>query len=132
MRLVLLVGLGIAEIGYDGRYRLGTGPLEGINPKQQLHKVIIGPNTDGLYDIDIEAPNRFASLDIGIPSENVMVCELDRLIPRKSAFWTRSLPGAACEYLDGILQRQATHLTGTSYTTTIWSAICILPKFGAS
>jgi hypothetical protein len=40
-RLVLLVGLGVAEVRDDRGDRGGAGPLERVDPEQQLHEVVV-------------------------------------------------------------------------------------------
>jgi hypothetical protein len=62
-RLVLLVALGVAEVGDHGGDRCGAGPLEGVDPEQQLHEIVVGRERCPLDDVGVPAPNVLEDLD---------------------------------------------------------------------
>jgi hypothetical protein len=65
-RLVLLVALGVAEIGDDRGYETSAGALEGVHPEQELHEIVVGGVPDGLDDVDVPAAHVLAYFYIGI------------------------------------------------------------------
>ena len=72
--LVLLVALGVAEVGDDGGDRCGAGPLEGVDPEQQLHEVVVGREGRPLHQEDVPAPDVLEH-----PDEQVAFREPQRL-----------------------------------------------------
>ena len=55
--LVLLVALGVAEVGHDRSDRSGAGPFEGVDPKEELHEVVIGGKACSLHKEDVASPD---------------------------------------------------------------------------
>src|SRR5258707_11781632 len=51
-RLVLLIPLGITEVGDYHCDRLCTCAFEGIYPEQQFHEIIVGGKDGGLHEVD--------------------------------------------------------------------------------
>ena len=51
-RLVLLVALAVGEVRDDGGHRLRARPLQGVDPEQQLHEVVVGRKDGRLHEVD--------------------------------------------------------------------------------
>src|SRR2546429_143440 len=54
-RLVLLVALGVAEVRNDGRDRRRAGPLQRVDPEEQLDEVVVGRERGALDEENVAA-----------------------------------------------------------------------------
>ncbi len=55
--LVLLVALGVTEIGDNRRHRGCTGTLQGVDPEEQLHEIVIGREPGPLDQEGVPPPH---------------------------------------------------------------------------
>src|SRR5258708_34759474 len=65
-RLVLLIPLGIAEVGNNYCDRLCTCAFEGIYPEQQFHEIIVGGKDGGLHEVDAAAAHVLQNTHKGV------------------------------------------------------------------
>ena len=72
--LVLLVALGVAEVRDHRGDRRGAGPLERVDPEQQLHEVVVGREGRALHQEHVAAPDVLQH-----PHEEVALGEAQRL-----------------------------------------------------
>ena len=77
-RLVLLVPLGVGEERDHRRDLRGAGALEGVDPEQQLHEVVVDRVLGPLDDEDVAAADVLQHAD-----EDVALAEDVRLRPRQ-------------------------------------------------
>ena len=73
-RLVLLVPLGVGEEGDHRRDLRGAGALEGVDPEEQLHEVVVDRVIGPLHDEDVAAADVLQD-----PDEDVALAEDVRL-----------------------------------------------------
>ena len=73
-RLVLLVALGVAEVGDHCGDRCGARPLEGIDPEEQLHEVVVGRKPGALDEENVATPHVLED-----PDEEISLGEPERL-----------------------------------------------------
>ncbi len=86
---VLLVALGVAQVGDHGRDRRGAGPLDRVDPEQQLHEVVVGREGGALDEEDV------ATADVlEHPDEEVPLGEPERLAAARAR--TRGTPRWRC------------------------------------
>ena len=84
-RLVLLVPLGVGEIrDHRGDLRR-AGPLEGVDPEEQLDEVVVDRVVDALDDEDVAAPDVLEHADEDVPFAEDMVSELGQLHAQPAA-----------------------------------------------
>ena len=76
--LVLLVPLGVGEEGDHRRDLRGAGPLEGVDPEEQLHEVVVDRVIRPLHHEDVAAADVLEDAD-----EDVALAEDVRLRPGK-------------------------------------------------
>lgn len=56
-RFVFFIPFGVAEVRHEDSDRLGARTPEGVDPKEQLHKIIVGGERRGLDEVDVTAPD---------------------------------------------------------------------------
>jgi hypothetical protein len=72
--LVLLVALGVAEVGHHHGHGGGAGALERVDPEQQLHEVVVGREGRALDEEHVALAHV-----LGDPHEQVALGEPERL-----------------------------------------------------
>ncbi len=65
-RLVLLVALGVAEIGDHRGHRPRAGPLQCVDVEQQLHEVVVGGEDCRLDDVGVSSAHVLQDPDEGV------------------------------------------------------------------
>ncbi len=99
-RLVLLVPLGVGEVRDDRGHLGGAGPLERVDPEEQLDEVVVDRVIDALNDEDVAAAHvlQHADEDVAFAEDvRLRACELH---PQPVADGlAQMLAGAAREHL---------------------------------
>ena len=97
-RLILLIALAITKIGHDQGNGMRIGALKGIHPEQDFHKLIVGTQTDRLYQKHIAVTHGFIDTHKGIALRKGDDLRRTQLLAHVTAHAFRKDPTAAtCE-----------------------------------